>query len=76
VLTVQPIARSRASRVRASEVLDGLMGLLAIILMAASWATHIVVCAMDGLWSLLAFGVLVFPVAILHGVAVWVAAWV
>ncbi len=52
------------------------MGLLAILLMAASWATHIVVCAMDGLWSLLAFGVLVFPVAILHGVAVWVAAWV
>jgi hypothetical protein len=33
-----------------------------------------VVCATEGLWSLLAFGVVVFPVAVAHGVAIWVAA--
>lgn len=73
MLTVRPIARPR---VRSGEVLDGLLGLLMILLVASSWATHVVVCAVEGLWSVLALGVLVFPVAVLHGVAVWVAAWV
>jgi hypothetical protein len=56
------------------QVLDGLLGLFAVLLMACSWMTHVVVCATEGLWSLLAFGVVVFPVAVAHGVAIWVAA--
>ncbi len=73
MLTVRPIPRSR---LRWGEMLDGLLGLFAIVLMASSWITHVVICAMEGLWSLLILGLVVFPVAILHGIAVWLAAWV
>lgn len=71
MLTVRPIARSR---MLSSEVLDGLLGLFVIFVVASSWMTHVVVCAMEGLWSLLVFGVVIFPVAVAHGVAIWVAA--
>lgn len=52
-------------------MLDGLLGLLVILLTASSWLTHVVVCAVEGLWTLLGLGLVVFPVALLHGVAVW-----
>lgn len=52
-------------------MLDGVLGLVAIVLVAAAWATHVVVCVMEGLWGVLVLGLVVCPVAILHGVAVW-----
>jgi hypothetical protein len=52
-------------------VLDGLLGLLVLLLAASSWLTHVVVCAVEGLWTFLVLGLVVFPVALLHGVAVW-----
>lgn len=66
-------APARAGRAAGSarQVLDGLLGLLAILLVVSSWLTHVVVCAVEGLWSFLIVGVVVFPVALLHGVAVW-----
>ena len=63
-------ASARAGR-PSGEVLDGLLGLLAVLVMASSWATHVVVCAMEGLWALLVLGLVVLPIAFLHGVAVW-----
>lgn len=79
MLTVQPVAQvhapapARAGRWagQARQVLDGLLGLLVIFLAASSWLTHVVVCAGEGLWGFLIVGVVVFPVALLHGVAVW-----
>ncbi len=55
----------------APQVLDGLLGLMVFLLAVSSWLTHVVVCAMEGLWTFLVLGVLVFPLALLHGVAVW-----
>lgn len=79
MLTVQPVAQVHASASAragrwagpARQVLDGLLGLLAMLLVASSWVTHVVVCAVDGLWTFLAIGLVVFPVALLHGVGVW-----
>lgn len=68
--TVRPVPRAHLP---SGEVLDGLLGLLAFLLLAASWATHVVVCATGGLWSLLALGVLFFPLAVANGVAIWMA---
>ncbi len=79
MLTAQPVAQAHASAPAragrragpASQVLDGLLGLLVVLLVASSWLTHVVVCAAEGLWTFLVVGLVVFPVAILHGVAVW-----
>jgi hypothetical protein len=30
---------------------------------------------MEGLWASLVFGLVVFPVALVHGVMVWITAW-
>ena len=73
MLTVRPLSRPRAP---SGEVLDGLLGLFTVLALASSWATHIVVCVMEGLWSFLAVGLVLFPVAVLHGVSVWVTAWI
>lgn len=65
-----PAGRERAGR-PAAKALDGLLGLLATLLMAGAWATHVVACATQGLWTFLTLGLVVFPVALVHGVAVW-----
>ena len=41
----------------------------------AALLTHVVSCAHDRLWGWLAFGALVVPVGILHGVGVWLGLW-
>lgn len=79
VLTVQPIIPAHdptyglahhgaylGAYARAGQVLDGVLGLLAILLAAASGATHLMVCIMTKFWSLL---ILCF-VVLLHGFAV------
>lgn len=43
----------------------------ASIACAAAWITHVIVCIKASAWILLAFGCLVFPVGIIHGVGVW-----
>ena len=48
---------------------------LLVAVLLASWATHIVVCVANGLWSFLVLGLLLVPVALLHGLTVLVTAW-
>ena len=42
---------------------------------AAAWVTHVVVCIKASAWILLAFGCIVAPVGIIHGIGVWLGAW-
>lgn len=37
----------------------------------AAWCTHVFVCIKASAWILLAFGCIVAPVGVIHGVAVW-----
>lgn len=52
-----------------------LVGALAIIgvwvAAIAAWITHVVVCIKASAWVLLAFGCIVAPVGVVHGVGVW-----
>lgn len=44
---------------------------LAVLTAMAAWATHVVVCIKTSSWILLAFGCLVPPVGVVHGVGKW-----
>lgn len=37
----------------------------------AAWVTHVIICIKTSAWILLAFGCIVAPVGVIHGVAVW-----
>lgn len=37
----------------------------------AAWVTHVLVCIKASAWILLAFGCIVAPVGVVHGVGVW-----
>lgn len=41
----------------------------------AAWITHIIVCLQAGKWGFLIAGALFFPIAIVHGLGVWIGAW-
>ncbi|NTF17431.1 hypothetical protein G6L37_03265 [Agrobacterium rubi] len=38
---------------------------------AAAWMTHVVFCIIEGRWGFLIAGALAFPIAIIHGVLIW-----
>lgn len=42
-----------------------------IIAAIAAWCTHVFVCIKASAWILLAFGCIVAPVGVIHGVGVW-----
>ncbi|MDO3431148.1 hypothetical protein QWJ46_00475 [Rhizobium sp. CBN3] len=37
----------------------------------AAWITHVIVCIKTSAWVLLAFGCIVAPVGVIHGLGVW-----
>ncbi|MGF7158478.1 hypothetical protein FHS85_000088 [Rhodoligotrophos appendicifer] len=41
----------------------------------AGWITHIVVCVLTSSWWLLAAGLLIFPVGVIHGWIAWIASF-
>lgn len=43
----------------------------AVLASFAAWCTHVLVCIKASAWILLAFGCIVAPVGVIHGVAVW-----
>lgn len=42
-----------------------------IVVCFAAWATHVYVCLVNESWGFLLAGALMFPVAIFHGVGIW-----
>jgi hypothetical protein len=42
---------------------------------AAAWITHVVVCLTLGKWGFLIAGALMFPIAIVHGIGIWLGIW-
>ena len=52
------------------------MAVLAFLMICfASWFTHVAVCFVDERWGYLVAGALFFPVAMVHGVGVWLGVW-
>lgn len=56
-----------------SATAAGLVG-LGIVCFAA-WLTHVIVCLQQGEWGFLIAGALAFPIAIVHGIGIWVGFW-
>ncbi|WP_111788302.1 hypothetical protein [Agrobacterium tumefaciens] len=52
-----------------------LVPLSAVVAAVAAWVTHVYVCIQASAWILLAFGCVVAPVGIIHGVGVWLGAF-
>lgn len=42
-----------------------------VLLCVLAWLTHVIVCLKAGLWGFLIAGALVFPIAIIHGIGIW-----
>lgn len=50
----------------------GITAVFALVLTTiAAWITHVIVCIKAGTWILLAFGCIVVPVGVIHGIGVW-----
>jgi hypothetical protein len=45
------------------------------IVCIAAWFTHLFVCFTSAKWGFLIAGALFFPVAIVHGVGIWIGIW-
>ena len=51
-----------------------LTGVVALILLAVAWLTHVVHCLAAAKYILLIAGAFIFPVGIIHGVGLWFGA--
>jgi hypothetical protein len=40
-----------------------------------AWLTHVIVCLNTAQWGFLIAGAIFFPVAIVHGIGIWVGYW-
>jgi hypothetical protein len=48
-----------------------LIGIAFVLTSLAAWVTHVIVCIKASAWVLLAFGCIVAPVGVIHGIGVW-----
>ncbi len=45
------------------------------IICFGSWITHLYVCFTDDRWGFLIAGAIMFPIAIFHGIGIWLGIW-
>lgn len=51
-------------------------GLILVVLSSfAAWFTHLYTCFTDERWGFLIAGAIFFPIAIVHGVGIWLGIW-
>lgn len=43
----------------------------AVVGSVTAWITHVIACIKAGAWILLAFGCIVAPVGVIHGIGLW-----
>lgn len=69
--------KSLASRARqrGNEAITSLFMIAFFVTMAAAWFTHLYVCFNQARWGFLIAGALFFPIAIVHGIGLWVGFW-
>lgn len=52
-----------------------LIGLGILVVCAAAWITHVVVCLKTAAWGFLIAGAIFFPIGIIHGAGCWFSVW-
>ena len=64
--------QNRESNLKAFGVVAAVLaGFGALFTALAAWVTHVIVCIKTASWILLAFGCIVAPVGVIHGIGVW-----
>ena len=53
------------------DTIRGIGMIALVLLLPATYITHVVECIANELWVLMAFGFFIPPVSIIHGVMVW-----
>ena len=56
---------------RSENMFIGLGAIVFVLLVFASWVTHVLVCIKTGAWILLIFGIFVPPIGWIHGFGNW-----
>lgn len=46
-----------------------------VLVMIASWLTHVIVCIKTAAWGFLIAGAIFFPVGMVHGIGLWFGAF-
>lgn len=41
----------------------------------AAWFQHLYTCFNEGMWGFLIAGAICFPIAIIHGIGIWLGFW-
>ena len=57
------------------DFFGSIFGIILMIASVLSWFTHVLVCFSDDRWGFLIAGALFFPIAIVHGVGIWLGIW-
>ena len=47
------------------------LAFIPLIIAISAWFTHVITCLNEGSWGFLVAGALAFPIAIIHGIAIW-----
>ena len=55
--------------------MENVLGVLLVAGCVLAWLTHVVTCFIAGAWGFLIAGALFFPIAIVHGVGLWLGVW-
>lgn len=50
-------------------------GLAIVLTSFAAWLQHLYTCFNEGAWGFLVAGALFFPVAVVHGIGIWLGVW-
>jgi hypothetical protein len=54
---------------------DGEWAFIFVLIPIAAWLTHVYVCFSGNRWGFLIAGALFFPIAIVHGIGIWLGIW-
>ena len=67
----QILAGKKQTQMKELNLMDELLPIIFIGWVVASWITHIIVCLKTASWGFLIAGAILFPIAWIHGTAVW-----
>lgn len=54
--------------------MDNFAGSAFFIVLLAAWFTHVITCFNEGWWGYLIAGAVFAPVAVVHGIYIWIQA--
>ena len=57
------------------EIIGTLIAWTIILIPVFAWFQHLYTCFTEGTWGFLIAGAIFFPVAIVHGLGIWIGIW-